>query len=104
MITLVPDKINLFFEDKDDQAEVFLSIYRYVFPDWDNIESISGYPTVSNNTSQFLFERFIAFDRIFHPDVISGGLWMNRGFSIDHNLDDWKVSLDECQITYKREN
>ena len=101
MINLVPDKIDLFFEDKDDQSEVFLGLYKFVFPEWDNIESINGYPTISNATSQYIFERFIAFDKIFHPDVMAGGLWMNRGFSIDHNMPDWKVYLDECEVIYK---
>ena len=102
MITLVPDKIDSMFENEDNQYDVWLNLYRFVFPDWDNIKSIAGYPLVSNDTSTYIFERFIAFDKIHHPDVLAGGCWMNKGFSTDSSgkLDDWKVYLDECEIEY----
>ena len=40
----------------------------------------------------------IEFDKLHHPEVMNGGLWMNSGFSIDRGLGDWE--LVPCKVTY----
>lgn len=102
MIVLMPDKIDSFFGFHNHQSDVWINLYRYVFPDWDNIKSIDGYPKISDETSNYIFKKFIEFDKIHHPNVMAGGLWMNSGFSTDSSgkLDDWKVYLDNCKVEY----
>ncbi|MHA2094584.1 MAG: hypothetical protein ACW98F_08145 [Candidatus Hodarchaeales archaeon] len=101
MITLVPDRIDKFFENQDHQADVLIGLYKYVFPDWDNIESIDGWPKISYDTSLYICQKFMDFDKIYHPNVMNGGLWMNKGFSVDYDVDDWKVYVDDCKVEYK---
>ena len=104
MITLVPDRIDAFFEGQNHQADVLIGLYKFVFPDWDNIVSLDGYPTVNEHTWKYICEKFIAFDKIYHPDVFAGGLFMNKGFSVDYKLtQDWKVYIDDCKAEYKND-
>lgn len=43
------------------------------------------------------------FDQEHHPDVMNGGLWMNNGFSSDHDekMGDWEVDLTNMQPVYR---
>ena len=106
--TLTKEKIDFFF-DKEDKAEkphqsnIIMSLYKHVIPvQWDNIEKLNGYPMCNETTSNYLFEKFIAFDRKHHPEVISGGAWMNNGFGTDKTLPDNIVTVDKTIITYKQ--
>jgi hypothetical protein len=102
MIKLLPDKIDEFFEGKDHQADVLIELYKWVFPKWDDIESIDGWPKISEKTSLYICQKFMDFDKIHHPNVMNGGLWLNKGFSVDYDLNqDWVVYTDNCQIDYK---
>ena len=78
-------------------------IYRLVFPRWDDIEAIEKWPTVNPFTWKAICRMAMDFDKIHHPDVVNGGLWMNNGFStVDGSaLRDWHVSLEGVKVTYK---
>ncbi len=92
--------IDLFAIENTSTVEIMISIYKMVFPNWDDIESIDGWPTISNFTSHKIFGLFMAFDAKNNPDVLPGGLWMNKGFSTlksDHLLD-WVVDMSTCTI------
>ena len=102
MINLFPTTIDNFFKNQEHQADVLIDIYKYVFPDWDNIESINGWPSISEKTWEYIGENFIKFDKLYHPDDIAGGCWMNKGFTVNYKLtEDWKVYTNECRIVYK---
>jgi len=92
-IILTEKIVDDIFENADDQADAWLGLYKFVFPNWDEIKMLDGYPKVNEKTNKFLFMKFIAFDKNHHPDVIAGGLWMNRGFSTreTYTLPDWEV-------------
>ena len=96
-------KVDEAFDTCLTQGEIFTKLYKLVFPDWDRIKCIDGYPEVSRETNDYLFKRFIRFDSLNHPTVISGGLWMNQGFSSYENnvTKDWVVSTDNCVVGYK---
>lgn len=98
MIELNPITVRKLFADNKDQADVLISLYKLVFPYWDQIKELKGYPTIHTFTWEEIATLFVAFDRIHHPDVISGGCWINRGFSIDDDVPHWKVSLDKCTV------
>lgn len=99
MINLNPATVRKIFEESKDQHEVLIGLYRLVFPYWDQITELKGYPSISDRTWEEIAELSIAFDRIHHPDVIAGGNWMNRGFAIDDTLHDWIISLASCEVT-----
>jgi hypothetical protein len=85
-----------------DSAFPFERLWRKVFPQWDRIDHIDGWPTVSDKTNKYIFEHFIRFDRAYHPDTFPGGMWLNAGWRSDSNFkDDWVVDTTTCTVHYK---
>ena len=102
MIRLTQEAVDKCFDGKDHQGDVGLALYRLVFPDWDTIESITGWPKVGSELSQYIWLKFIAFDQKHHPEVLAGGMWMNSGFSsygADH-VPIWAVDESNCVVKY----
>jgi hypothetical protein len=88
------------FENSDHQSSVIIKLYRILFPDWDNIERIEGFPIVGKALWIYICNLFIEFDRLHHPDNLKGGSWINYGFSSTDKLDPWEISLENCKIIY----
>jgi hypothetical protein len=38
------------FENQAHQGDVLIALYRLVFPDWDGIDHIDGWPSVNDRT------------------------------------------------------
>ncbi len=93
------DDIQNLFASKTNQWEVLAALYKMVFPYWDQITELNGYPEINSNTWDDIADFFIAFDRIHHPDVIPGGSWVNKGFAIDDSLLNGEVSTQNCIVT-----
>jgi hypothetical protein len=105
------EEIDLIFEEGKHQTEMALALYRLVYPDWDNIESIDGWPKAGKEVSAYLMKKFIAFDRKHHHGSVKGevrdrgcmpgGLWLNKGFStLDaEHLYPWEV--ERAPVVYK---
>lgn len=89
-------EVEKLFETCDHQMDVVIGIYKMVYPNWDDIESIDGFPTINRTTNEKFFKLFTKFDRKNHPNVIPGGIWMNHGFSEEDGLDDWEVVPCGC--------
>ena len=90
------------------QAEVLLAFYHIAFPNWDDIVKIDSWPRVSETTWKYIWEKFAAFDRQFHPDVIPAGAWaLGSGFSSARTdkeggaVPDWCIDISPCTIAYK---
>ena len=120
-IFLKKEDIDAIFEEGEHQAEVALALYRLVYPDWDDIESIDGWPKAGPEVSAYLMEKFISFDRKHHPShrmivsrdrrsrltpeqdrgCVPGGLWLNQGFSTldTEHLLPWEV--ERAPVVYK---
>lgn len=77
--------------DAPDQGAVWVNLYKLVYPNFDRIAHINGYPTVGEKTHKYIFTKFIQFDKAHHPEVMAGGLWMNSGFGCDRSLVEWVV-------------
>ncbi|MFH1886979.1 MAG: hypothetical protein ABIM40_09800 [Pseudomonadota bacterium] len=95
------DHIRSLFEKHDTQAGVLEEIYRLALPEWDIIEKVHGYPEAGEEFWQFVCRLFMDFDREHHPSVMPGGAWMNKGFSVNRELDPWEIILSNCNVDYK---
>ena len=104
MTRITPEQLDLIFEEATDQSDALIRIYKTVLPRWDEIERLDHWPSCNSKTWQEVAKRFMAFDRLHHPEVMNGGCWMNNGFSVDRKLKDWQVSTATCTITYKEVN
>ena len=94
-------RIKAIFENHDHQEKVLIDLYRMVFPDWDRIAKIRGYPEAGNDLWKFICRLFQDFDWEHHPDCLAGGAWMNWGFSVNGQIGPWEISFDNCSITYQ---
>jgi len=97
-VELDKERIDDVFAAHDHQTDVFLELYRLVYngsaedrPEWDSIGAIVRWPKMGPEISQYIWRKFMDFDRKHHPEVLAGGFWMNRGWSTDETLDDWQV-------------
>ena len=91
--------IEAIFERYENQSDVLVDIYKLVFPDWDRIEKVHGFPEAGNDLWKFVCRKFIAFDEKHHPNVFKGGIWMNTGFSSNGYLKPWELSFENCTVT-----
>lgn len=74
------------FSGATHQADVVMSLYKLVYPDFDCIAKVDGFPKVSKDISDYIWTRMIAFDKKHHPRVMAGGIWLDKGFSTDEEL------------------
>ena len=94
------EQIKKIFKEQDNQADAVVEIYKLALPDWDDIKSIEGYPQAGEDLCRMICREFIEFDSKNHPGCFAGGLWMNKGFSMNRNLDPWEIGFDECSVEY----
>jgi len=88
------------FEEADSQSSALIEIYRLIFPDWDDIEDLDGFPEVGQEMWKYICNLFIQFDKLKHPGVFNGGMWLNNGFSSSDRLGPWEINLKECKANY----
>ena len=88
------------FEKSDHQDSVIVKLYKMLFPDWENIKRIEGFPAVGKALDEYIFNLFIEFDQKHHPDVFNGGAWIDKGFSTNEKLEPWEISLEHCKVIY----
>ena len=101
--TLNSKQIHAIFETSNDQSEACVALYRLAFPEWDELKSIDGWPGIGKEAGLYILKKFMEFDRKHHPDVLNGGLWMNKGFSVhdgtDMGLGPWELCTDNCKTS-----
>ena len=88
------------FEDSDHQSSVIVKLYKMLFPDWEKIQKIEGFPTIGKALDEYIFNLFVAFDQEHHPNVFNGGAWLNQGFSTDESIEPWGISIENCKVIY----
>ena len=95
------ERIKTIFKEQENQSEVLVEIYKLVFPDWEQIKKIEGYPEAGDDLWKFICELFMDFDCRNHPDVMPGGIWMNTGFSVNRGLSACEISFANCKAIMK---
>lgn len=96
-------EVERLFDECSDQGEVIVELYKMVFPQWDSIEKIDGWPTINRETNDKISKLFMEFDAKNHPETFKGGLWLNNGFSSleGQALKDWQVDISTCDVILK---
>lgn len=101
---LTQEKIEELGKGVDHQVEFVLNLYRYAFGNevWDAMTELDGYPVLGDETWKAVCEVAIRIDKALHPDVMAGGLWMNKGFSCDSDLEEWTIGFARVKsVSYK---
>ena len=92
--------ITAIFERLNHQEEVLVELYKLVFPEWNRIAKITLNPEAGVDLWKFICRRFQEFDRRHHPDCLPGGVWINKGFSINYDISPWEISYQNCFLEY----
>ena len=92
--------IDEMFEKAKTQGDYIVGIYAAVVPNWDKVDKMDHFPMITAETSKYIFEKAIEFDKKNCPNVIPGGGWLNGGLS---TLNNFEVLIDTDRITYKEE-
>lgn len=100
-IKISKEQIEKCFENETHQGNVMVNLYKIAVPEWDNVQKLTGWPSVSNTTWTYICELFIKFDKKNHPNVLAGGCWMNSGFSIEKMADFEILPIDTDKIIWK---
>jgi len=107
-ITLNPDTVADIFKNATTQADYLIPLYRMVFPNWDNIEKVNGWPQCNKNTWLKIarlcepVDQSINKQRGWDKQLMVGGAWLNNGFSCHESpqgLEDWQII--PCAVTMK---
>ncbi len=98
---ILKEQIKTLFQKNDHQQKVLMDLYKLVFPDWDQIESIDGHPEVNEDLWKFICRLFQEFDCLHHPVCLPGGAWMNWGFIANKELSAFEIHLNHCRVTMK---
>lgn len=104
------EKVNSLFEELPTCEDVIIALYKRVFPEWDNIEKVNGWPRVNKETANQLCNRFMEKQRKLnksrHPNeqIMPGGMWLNNGFgcSDSEHLNDWEVDTSEVELIMEK--
>lgn len=101
-VILDKELVSELFENATHQGDVLIGLYRLVYPDWDSIASVDGFPKINDATWKYICLKFQTLDAKFHPDVLPGGAWLNNGFSGDHgyNPDLPDFTVIPAPVTY----
>ena len=112
LVTLKPEYLEKVFHEDTSQSEILITLYRIVFPEFDQIEKCEGWPVCNKTTWKRICNMFQEFDnRVTNPrlrqagklEVMPGVLWLNNGFSCNHalaeTLQDWEVL--PCEVERK---
>jgi len=91
-------EIREIIEQHNHQSDALISIYKMVFPDWNQIKKINGHPEAGESLWKFIFNLFSELAQKFHPKVCPGGIWFNIGFSSNTDLDPWEISFENCSV------
>ena len=115
-IPLSKGEIDKIFENKQmkGQWEYWLALWKKAFPNgiWKLIDKIGigiiHYPKVSEETNRYIMGKAIQWDSENIPKknrVMSGGLWMDSGFSQTYpklqTEQDWMIYLKDLKVRFK---
>ncbi len=92
--------IQKIFDESEHQDCVIAKLYKMVFPDWEQIQQLEGYPEIGQELWCYICNLFIEFDRLHHQKVLKGGAWINYGFSVNKSLEPWEINLRNCKVNY----
>ena len=110
-VILSKSQIEEVFAAAKTQPDYITELYRLVFPNLAEIESVDGSPCCSKELWCFICDQAMAWDRKEavatgkigpdgQPTFMPGGAWLNWGFSSRENLTGFAV--EPCHVTLKR--
>ena len=80
-------------------VEFLIKLYSAVVTvDWDKIETFNDYPQANTTTIKKILE--LAHNKFDDPTEVNLN-WLNKGFSINDDLEDWFIGIPDNLYTLK---
>jgi hypothetical protein len=80
-----------------DVTTAFLEFYKVAVPEFDNVKQIDGFPVVSEKTAIYCIEQL---QEISKEPYDVNMLWLNKGFSSDKSIPEWKISVKNVKLIF----
>lgn len=101
-VKLDKEQVQTFVLQAETESDAVVAIFRMVYPNFDEIKSVDGYPRCNTATWKQIcrwmhdLTEKLNRDRRYDKQVMPGGAWVNWGFScsdtaICEALKDWQV-------------
>ena len=96
---LTREQVDEVFDRAATQQDYLLGLYRLVIPDFDRVEKVHRWPTISQEFWLYICDKAMAWDRAHNVRALHGGAWLNWGFSSDATIKGGRVL--PCEVIYK---
>jgi hypothetical protein len=80
-----------------DVSTAFLEFYKVAVPEFDNVKQINGFPVVSEKTALYCIDKLC--EKTKDAWEVNS-LWLNKGFSSDKSIPEWKISVENLKLTF----
>lgn len=109
LIRLDGDAVENAILTAEGETQAVERVFRLVYPEFDRIKSVNGYPECNTVTWKLICNWFMALtdrlnrERAYDKQIMPGGAWLNWGFSAhgegSKELRDWQVIPAEVTTT-----
>ena len=97
MLPFTPVLIDKICAETPDVFQAFLNLYKYAVPAFDQVKQIKGFPLISEKTAEYCLNKL--HEKTTDPWEVNS-LWLNKGFSSDHEMPDWKISIKNMELIF----
>ena len=96
---LTKKQIDEVFSRSNKPGEYIVELYKLVYgKDWDRINKVVEFPQCSEKLWKYIADKAIKFDKK-HSAGFPGGLWLNNGFSADHDITGFRVTPGKAEFS-----
>ena len=87
---ITKEQVDQVFADAEHQFDYWLALYKLAYGDhWKRVKFVEKWPLVSNEMNDYIHNLAHDFDVRVHPNVLPGGIWMNKGFESSGDVTLW---------------
>jgi hypothetical protein len=83
-VDLSKETIDRIIRESENEADFVMSLYKCVYKNWEEIEKVKGFPSISQQTTEYIIKEMDSKGFDF-------SIWINKGFSIDKDMGNFIV-------------
>ncbi len=100
--SLSKDDIDKIFRRANCESDYIVAFYDHTLGrSWRGIQSVIGYPSVSETTYDYIWKKALSFDR-FKGVKNPGNTWLIWGFVIDDKTTDWHIDCRDLKFEFAK--
>ena len=96
----VKNKVYNIIENSKTTEEIIKKIYQIFVPNFDQVKEMKNHPRCGQKMWNWIYEQITEFEEK-QKELFPGFVWIDRGFTVDYDLEDWEVDLSRCTLIMK---